>query len=103
MRVIVIDPERQEVTEADIDTSVMLFRHGFSHTYRDHRLWVDNSRFDGPAFILSDGETTLGPFHGQGFVVAQDKHGNLLDATMTLEQVHVRWSEAVREKVMNDD
>jgi hypothetical protein len=41
---------------------------------------------------LTEGETTLGPFRGQGWIVAQNAEQHPADTTLDPDEIRVTWS-----------
>jgi hypothetical protein len=54
---------------------------------------VDEGTNDNKSFTLSEGETTLGPFRGEGWIVAQNAQHLPVDTTLDPEQIGVAWNE----------
>lgn len=103
VRALLICSLTQTIREVTIDVPENSRHHGYSilalvdwmepmsYRYRDHCLWVNNAAKAGPAFILTEGGTTLGPFHGQAWIVAQSPQGGVADATLVVEEVSLTW------------
>ncbi len=64
-----------------------------SYHYRNHWLWVDAQVSAGHGFTLAERGTTLGPFRGEAWIVAQSSQGRLADATLSVDDVHTSWQE----------
>jgi hypothetical protein len=103
MRLLRIEPRIRSVVEDTISVpqegtdalerikSLTSWKKPMCYHYRGHSLWVDEQADAGPAFTLMERGTTLGPFQGTAWIVAENPQGRIADATLTVADVPVSW------------